>query len=129
MQQLCNKRILLGITGGIAAYKAAELVRILKKAGAEVRVVMTAGAMEFITPLTLQALSGNPVHHALLDPEAGSDAEQCGRVRFLNLGFHVSQFWLWIPLRLRCWHPNRTEQYTRTNRLYVQTKFCKKLNY
>jgi len=70
MQQLCNKRILLGITGGIAAYKAAELVRILKKAGAEVRVVMTAGAMEFITPLTLQALSGNPVHHALLDPEA-----------------------------------------------------------
>ncbi len=70
MQQLCNKRILLGITGGIAAYKAAELVRVLKKAGAEVRVVMTAGAMEFITPLTLQALSGNPVHHALLDPEA-----------------------------------------------------------
>lgn len=70
MRQLANKRILLGITGGIAAYKAAELVRILKKAGAEVRVVMTSGAMEFITPLTLQALSGNPVHHALLDSEA-----------------------------------------------------------
>lgn len=69
MQQLTNKRILLGITGGIAAYKSAELVRHLKKAGADVRVVMTKGAMEFITPLTLQALSGNPVHHALLDPE------------------------------------------------------------
>ncbi len=70
MQQLTNRRILLGITGGIAAYKSAELVRNLKKAGADVRVIMTKGAMEFITPLTLQALSGNPVHHALLDPEA-----------------------------------------------------------
>lgn len=70
MQQLTNKRILLGITGGIAAYKSAELVRHLKKAGADVRIVMTKSAMEFITPLTLQALSGNPVHHALLDPEA-----------------------------------------------------------
>lgn len=70
MQQLSNKRILLGITGGIAAYKSAELVRSLKKAGADVRVVMTNGAKEFITPLTLQALSGNPVHHTLLDPEA-----------------------------------------------------------
>ncbi len=70
MQQLCNKRILLGITGGIAAYKAAELVRELRKAKAEVRVVMTAAAQEFITPLTLQALSGNPVHYSMLDPEA-----------------------------------------------------------
>lgn len=70
MQSLSNKRILLGVTGGIAAYKSAELIRTLSKAGADVRVVMTAAAMEFITPLTLQALSGNPVHHALLDPEA-----------------------------------------------------------
>lgn len=70
MQQLCNRRILLGISGGIAAYKSAELVRHLKRAGADVRVIMTSGAMEFMTPLTLQALSGNPVHHALLDPEA-----------------------------------------------------------
>jgi phosphopantothenoylcysteine decarboxylase / phosphopantothenate---cysteine ligase len=70
MPTLTNKRILLGISGGIAAYKSAELVRCLKKAGADVRVVMTAGAMEFITPLTLQALSGNPVHHTLLDPAA-----------------------------------------------------------
>lgn len=68
--KLENKRILLGITGGIAAYKSAELCRALTKEGAEVRVVMTQGAQEFITPLTLQALSGNPVHTSLLDPDA-----------------------------------------------------------
>jgi phosphopantothenoylcysteine decarboxylase/phosphopantothenate--cysteine ligase len=70
MQQLTNKQILLGITGGIAAYKAAEVVRRLQDAGATVRVVMTAIAQKFITPLTLQALSGNPVHCDLLDTEA-----------------------------------------------------------
>ncbi len=70
MHRLRNKRILLGISGGIAAYKSAELVRALTGAGCDVRVVMTQGAKEFITPLTLQALSGNPVHHSLLDPEA-----------------------------------------------------------
>ena len=70
MLRLTNKRILLGVTGGIAAYKAAELVRRLKDQGATVRVVMTRAAQEFITPLTLQALSGNPVHLHLLDPEA-----------------------------------------------------------
>jgi len=70
MQQLANKRVLLGVTGGIAAYKSAELIRLLKKAGADVRVTMTSGAQEFITPLTLQALSGNPVHTSLLDPAA-----------------------------------------------------------
>ena len=68
--RLNNKRILLGITGGIAAYKSAELVRHLRKAGAEVHVVMTPAACEFITPLTLQALSGNPVHTTMLDPKA-----------------------------------------------------------
>lgn len=67
---LQGKQILLGISGGIAAYKAAELTRLLTKAGANVRVCMTAGACEFITPLTLQALSGHPVHTALLDPAA-----------------------------------------------------------
>ncbi|MCR8923760.1 bifunctional phosphopantothenoylcysteine decarboxylase/phosphopantothenate--cysteine ligase CoaBC [Dasania sp. GY-MA-18] len=70
MQQLNNKHILLGVTGGIAAYKAAELIRRLKEHGAHVQVVMTKAAQEFITPLTLQALSGNPVHTSLLDPEA-----------------------------------------------------------
>ena len=63
-------RILLGITGGIAAYKAAMLARLLIKAGHEVRVVMTAAACEFITPMTLQALSGHAVHTELLDEAA-----------------------------------------------------------
>lgn len=70
MLSLTNKRILLGITGGIAAYKCAELTRLLTKAGAEVRVAMTKAATEFITPLTMQALSGNRVHLDLLDTEA-----------------------------------------------------------
>ena len=70
MQSLSDKRILLGITGGIAAYKSAELTRRLRDHGAEVRVVMTPAATEFIAPLTLQALSGNPVHTDLLDHEA-----------------------------------------------------------
>lgn len=70
MTQLANKRILLGITGGIAAYKAAELTRLLTKAGAEVQHVMTDGAQAFITPLTLQALSGKPVRTTLLDEQA-----------------------------------------------------------
>ena len=67
MQTLADKRILLGVTGGIAAYKSAELARRLREQGASVRVVMTPAATEFITPLTLQALSGNPVHTELLD--------------------------------------------------------------
>jgi phosphopantothenoylcysteine decarboxylase/phosphopantothenate--cysteine ligase len=70
MQRLYRKRIVLGIGGGIAAYKSAELVRRLRDHGAEVRVVMTRGGREFITPLTLQALSGNPVLLDLLDPAA-----------------------------------------------------------
>lgn len=70
MHRLANRRILLGITGGIAAYKSAELTRLLRKAGADVRVVMTRGACEFITPMTLQALTGQPVHTELLDPAA-----------------------------------------------------------
>ncbi|MDN6319274.1 MAG: bifunctional phosphopantothenoylcysteine decarboxylase/phosphopantothenate--cysteine ligase CoaBC [Marinobacter sp.] len=64
------RKILLGVTGGIAAYKSAELVRLLKKAGHQVRVVMTEGAEAFVTPLTFQALSGEPVRTSLLDPEA-----------------------------------------------------------
>ncbi len=67
---LANRQIIIGITGGIAAYKAAELVRRVQDCGAAVRVVMTPAATEFITPLTLQALSGHPVHTALLDPES-----------------------------------------------------------
>ncbi|AWM79043.1 bifunctional phosphopantothenoylcysteine decarboxylase/phosphopantothenate--cysteine ligase CoaBC [Gammaproteobacteria bacterium ESL0073] len=70
MRRLHNKRIVLGVGGGIAAYKSAELIRKLKEQGADVKVVMTRAGCEFITPLTLQALSGNPVHVDLLDPNA-----------------------------------------------------------
>ncbi|MDZ7783389.1 MAG: bifunctional phosphopantothenoylcysteine decarboxylase/phosphopantothenate--cysteine ligase CoaBC [Halioglobus sp.] len=70
MAHLFNRNVLLGVSGGIAAYKSAELVRQLRDRGASVRVIMTRGALEFITPLTLQALSGNPVHTELLDAEA-----------------------------------------------------------
>ena len=64
---MINKRILLGVCGGIAAYKSAELVRLLRKRGCEVRVVMTQAARQFITPMTLQALSGHTVHDELFD--------------------------------------------------------------
>ncbi len=70
MQSLQNKQILVGICGGIAAYKVPDLVRKLRIAGAQVRVVMTPAACEFITPLTLQAVSGQRVHCEMLDPEA-----------------------------------------------------------
>lgn len=72
MNRLTNKRVLLGVTGGIAAYKSADLVRRLQDDGADVRVVMTRSAQEFITPLTLQALSNHPVHLDLLDTETES---------------------------------------------------------
>ncbi|MDY4479469.1 MAG: bifunctional phosphopantothenoylcysteine decarboxylase/phosphopantothenate--cysteine ligase CoaBC [[Pasteurella] aerogenes] len=70
MQNLQGKRIVVGITGGIAAYKTIELIRLLRKSDAEVRVVLTPAAAEFVTPLTLQAISGNPVSQSLLDPQA-----------------------------------------------------------
>jgi phosphopantothenoylcysteine decarboxylase/phosphopantothenate--cysteine ligase len=64
------KRVLLGVSGGIAAYKSPDLVRRLRERGYEVRVVMTRGAANFITPLSLQAVSGQPVHTTLLDEQA-----------------------------------------------------------
>jgi len=67
MNELAGKRIVLGVTGGIAAYKAAELTRLLKKAGAEVDVVLTQGGAHFVTAVTFQALSGNPVWSDLWD--------------------------------------------------------------
>jgi phosphopantothenoylcysteine decarboxylase/phosphopantothenate--cysteine ligase len=70
MSSPSGQRILVGVTGGIAAYKCADLVRRLIEHGAEVRVVMTASAQQFISPLTLQAVSGKPVHDALLDTDA-----------------------------------------------------------
>jgi phosphopantothenoylcysteine decarboxylase/phosphopantothenate--cysteine ligase len=72
MNTLANKHILLGVTGGIAAYKSAELVRRLREREARVKVVMTRAACAFIGPLTMQALSDQPVHIELLDPETES---------------------------------------------------------
>lgn len=70
MGELAGQRIVLGVSGGIAAYKAAELTRRLQDAGAEVRVVMTMGAQKFVTPMTFQALSGHPVSSSLWDEAA-----------------------------------------------------------
>ena len=72
MLNFSNKNILLCVTGGIAAYKAAEIIRLFKKDGGDVRVIMTESAKEFITPLTLQAVSGNEIHDSLLDLKAES---------------------------------------------------------
>jgi phosphopantothenoylcysteine decarboxylase/phosphopantothenate--cysteine ligase len=85
MGQLYNRNVVLGVTGGIAAYKSAQLVRDLQEAGAQVRVVMTHGATEFITPLTLQALSGNPVHLDLLDTEAEAGMGHIELARWADL--------------------------------------------
>ncbi len=70
MESLAHKNILLGVSGSVAAYKAAELVRRLAEAGARVQVVMTTGAQAFVTPMTFQALSGRPVRTELLDTGA-----------------------------------------------------------
>ena len=85
MRTLNNRQVVLGITGGIAAYKSAELTRRLRDQGAEVRVVMTAAACEFITPLTLQALSANPVHTKLLDEEAEAGMGHIELARWADL--------------------------------------------
>ncbi|OOG25713.1 bifunctional 4'-phosphopantothenoylcysteine decarboxylase/phosphopantothenoylcysteine synthetase [Thioalkalivibrio denitrificans] len=84
MSSLDQKRILLGVTGGIAAYKACELTRRLRDAGAEVRVVMTRAATEFVTPLTFQALSGQPVRSALFDPEAEAGMDHIALARWAD---------------------------------------------
>ncbi len=70
MKALFQRRILLGVSGGVAAYKAAELLRLLKQAGADVRVVMTRNAQQFVGAMTFQALSGHPVRHELMDSAA-----------------------------------------------------------
>ena len=70
MPELDGKKILLGVTGGIAAYKSPDLVRRLRERGADVIVVMTDGATHFVTPLTFQAVSGHPVRSGLWDEAA-----------------------------------------------------------
>ncbi len=72
---LKNKKIALGVSAGIAAYKAVELLRLLMKEGAEVRVTMSANAGQFVTPLTFEALSGNPVYHQIFHSENSADME------------------------------------------------------
>ncbi|MEL0006348.1 MAG: bifunctional phosphopantothenoylcysteine decarboxylase/phosphopantothenate--cysteine ligase CoaBC, partial [Luminiphilus sp.] len=85
MGHLRQRRILVAIAGGIAAYKGAELVRLLKKQGAEVRVILSRGAREFITPLTMQALSGEPVHTELLDESAEAGMGHIQLARWADL--------------------------------------------
>ncbi|MEN9429533.1 MAG: phosphopantothenate-cysteine ligase [Pseudomonadota bacterium] len=82
---LMHKRVVLGVSGGIAAYKSADLVRRLRDAGAEVQVVMTAAAQQFITPLTMQALSGNPVHTELLNADAEAGMGHIALARWADL--------------------------------------------
>lgn len=85
MNALLDKHILLGVTGGIAAYKTPDLVRRLREAGAEVRVVLTPAAAAFVTPLTLQAVSGRPVHQDLLSAEAESGMGHIELARWADL--------------------------------------------
>lgn len=85
MNNIANKRILLGVSGGIAAYKSAELLRLLLKAGAEVEVMMTASAQTFITPLTFQALNNRPVHTDASDTEVDSGMAHIELARWADL--------------------------------------------
>ncbi len=85
MQTLAGKKILLGISGGIAAYKCAELTRRLIERGAQVQIVMTDAAKEFITPLTMQAVSGNPVSYSLLDPSAEASMSHIELAKWADL--------------------------------------------
>jgi phosphopantothenoylcysteine decarboxylase/phosphopantothenate--cysteine ligase len=73
MQSLLNKKIILGISGGIAAYKCAELARLLIQEGAGVQVVMTEAAQQFVTPVTMQALTGNPVYTSQWDSSVANN--------------------------------------------------------
>nr|WP_290821139.1 bifunctional phosphopantothenoylcysteine decarboxylase/phosphopantothenate--cysteine ligase CoaBC [Halomonas sp.] len=85
MARLTGKRVLLGVSGGIAAYKSALIVRLLKQMGCDVRVVMTEGAQAFITPMTLQALSGEEVRTSLLDPQAEAGMGHIELARWADL--------------------------------------------
>ena len=85
MDRTINKRILLGVCGGIAAYKSAELVRLLRKQGCEVRVVMTSSAQQFVSSLTFQALSGNPVSTQLLNAEEENAMGHINLARWADL--------------------------------------------
>ncbi len=85
MRDLANKNVLVGITGGIAAYKSADLVRRLRDVGSDVRVAMTKAAAQFVTPLTFQALSGHPVAIDLLDAESESAMDHISLARWADM--------------------------------------------
>jgi phosphopantothenoylcysteine decarboxylase/phosphopantothenate--cysteine ligase len=85
LQPLAHTRILLGVTGGIAAYKSADLVRRLREAGADVQVAMTPAATAFVAPLTFQAVSGRPVRTELLDVNAEAGMGHIELARWANL--------------------------------------------
>lgn len=84
-QILKEKNIVLGISGGIAAYKTPELVRLLRAQGAHVRVVMTKAALEFTTPLTLQTLSGHTVHYEMFNPKLELDISHISLARWAHV--------------------------------------------
>ena|SRR3990167_4764783 len=84
MQDFANTKILLGVCGGIAAYKAVFLIRELTRCGAAVRVVMTQAAHEFITPLTMQTVSGNEVYHKLFDPATSGGMDHIELARWAD---------------------------------------------
>ena len=83
--QIINKKIILGVTGSISAYKAAELIRLLRKSNFFVQVIMTQSAKEFISPITLQALSGNPVLENMWEPSEGNGMEHINLSRTAEL--------------------------------------------
>ena len=102
MRVLSQKKILLGVTAGIAAYKAAFLVRLLVKQGAEVKVVMTPKAKEFVTPLTLSTLSKNEVHSSFTNQE-NDNAQWNNHVELALWAdlFIIAQL---LPIRFQKWH-------------------------
>jgi len=85
MYRLVGKKIILGVTGGISAYKAAFLVRLLRKNGADIRIVMTENATKFVTPLTFQALSSNTVYTELLDLDSETAMSHIELARWADL--------------------------------------------
>ena len=87
MSVLSGKKIVLGISGGIAAYKTAHLVRLFIKAGAQIQVIMTPASKDFITPLTLSTLSKNPVHSSFYNEEDENAKCQSKNVKFVLVIF------------------------------------------
>ena len=97
MSVLSGKKVILGISGGIAAYKTATLVRLLIKAGAHVQVIMTPASKDFVTPLTLSTLSKNPVHSSFYSDESDNDLWTHRNAKTLFI------VWLIIDINISIW--------------------------